>query len=89
MRVENEDVVQSLWFARRSIDLQEEYERREIAQTPNSAMSLGDGEWVYHYMDFAQFVLSEGTGYLVWTQWHDSVTTLRGVMIQPGAAAVP
>jgi len=77
--------LQSLWFARRSVDLREEYERREIAQTPASITGSGDTP-VYRYMEFASFVLSEGTGYLVWTEYADTGTTLRGVRIQPGAA---
>jgi len=80
--------MQSLWFARRSADLRDEYERREIAQTPDSVIGSGDTQ-VYQYMDFASFVLSEGTGYLVWTEYSDTGTTLRGVTIQPGAAAEP
>jgi len=70
------DGTKSLWFARRSADLQEEYERREITQ-----VSLD----ILHRMD-PTFVVSGGIGWLVWTEVHDTSKTLRGVKIQPGMA---
>jgi len=82
---ESADVL-SLWFARLSTDLRTEYERREIV-----SINLPEDSFdrCFARIKRSDFVLSEGTGYLVWAQWHDRGNALHGVTIQPGAAAVP
>jgi len=65
--------MQSLWLSRRSPDLQEEYERREIARVPESAFAPELG--------LPQFVLHQGIGHLVWVERGSEGSLLRAVKI--------
>jgi len=69
---EEENKMVSLWLSRRSLDMQEEYERRELARLP-------DPFDTHPAQGFPRFALSEGIGWLVW----NTGTSLRGLKIQP------
>jgi len=87
----DDDKVFSLWLSRRSLDLQEEYERREIVRlpgyfsSPNSAPGSRPNSAPEHALvgGLPQFVLSRGTGWLVWSEARGTGTNLRGVKILP------
>jgi len=73
----------SLWLSRYSVDLQEEYERLEITR---SHLAVGYA----NTFGIAQFVLFQGTGYLIWTEESaERITTLRGVKILPAQGGSP
>jgi len=73
----------SLWLSRRSTDLQNEYERREIVRLSRANIHAAGSPDSLRDMDIAQFALHQGTGYLVWCEAHSAGTTLRAVKIQP------
>jgi len=75
----------SLWLSRRSLDLQEEYERREMTRSQRRAHVTDDP----HGMGVPQFALYQGVGYLVWTEDHATGANLRGVKILPARGASP
>jgi len=81
----DDEGVQSLWLSRRSPDLQEEYERREIARSkrPLPVMNYPHG------MGVPRFALYQGIGYVVWTEEYETGTTLRGVKLLPAQSASP
>jgi len=77
-RMTDEDF--SLWLSRYSVDLQEEYERLDIA---SSRLAVGYA----HTLGAAQLALFQGTGYLIWAEERaDRTSILRGVKILPPSA---
>jgi len=80
----------SLWLSRRSLDLQKEYERREIARLTGATMDKDCIEGSACNTGTPQFVLHQSTGYLVWTETHsNAASTLRGVKILPAQGISP
>jgi len=65
---------QTLWMSRRSLDLQDEYERREIVSSPETVFSMSS-------LGIPQFVLHQGIGYLVWLEPGSQGSLLRAVKI--------
>jgi len=77
-----DDDTNVLWLSRHSLDLREQYERREIARMAevfNPAPAPGHPRAA----GLPRFVLSRGIAYLVWSEERATGTTLRGVKIQP------
>jgi len=80
-KMANED--DSLWLSRYSVDLQEEYERLEMAR---SHLAVGYART----LGAAQLALFQGSGYLVWAEERaDRSSILRGVKILPAQGASP
>jgi len=77
------DDTESLWLSRRSLDVQEEYERREIVRLSGHFSSTSPAQEHAYASGLPQFTLSQGTGYLVWSEARETGTTLRGVKIHP------
>lgn len=70
---------QSLWLARYAPDLSAQLEKVEIAKLQGRGRGTG----------FAQLVLRDGRGYIVWTDVVDKTSSLHGAIFtpKPGSAA--
>jgi len=77
----DEEGQQSLWLSRRSVDVQQEYERREITRLPRASVTPADSPHPPRDPGLPRFALHQGTGNLVWTQADGEHSSLRGVKL--------
>ncbi len=70
---------QSLWLARYAPDLSTQLEKVEVAKLQGRGRGTG----------FAQLVLREGRGYIVWTDVANGQSGLHGAIFTPKPAVKP